>query len=258
MAVADVPGKNHLRNRGVVAARHLGKLGALEEAAAKRSRLRERAVGHECHVVVAHPGQEVVLDSARAGVVEHLVHLAVASLGNAPEFLHVVRVEVRDAPGADLALLHELLHAADGLAQGHAAAPVEQVEVEVVAAEGLERVVAGVEDVGLAGVVGQHLRDEVELVAVERLGVRGVEQMPRQRVADEPLAAPVAIHLGRVDERHAVRDARAQGQRLGVVRVTMVAHVPRALAERGYDAAVCELDRARRGSNLSCHDGSLL
>ena len=82
------------------------------------------------------------------------------------------------SPRTDLALLHELLHAAHGLAKRHAATPVQQVEVEVVGAEGLERVVAGVEDVGLAGVAGQHLGDDVELVAVERGDVGASSRCP--------------------------------------------------------------------------------
>lgn len=72
--------------------------------------------------------------------------------------------------------------------------------------------------------------------------------MSHQGFADEALAAPVAVHLCRVDERHAARGAAAKRERLGVVRVAVVAHVQGALAKRCHLASVRKRDGAGRGS----------
>ena len=71
-------------------------------------------------------------------MVEHLVHLAVPALRDRPELLHIIDVEVGDAPGPDQALGAQLLEAAHRLLQRVVAPPVVEIEVEVLLPHALE------------------------------------------------------------------------------------------------------------------------
>ncbi len=71
-------------------------------------------------------------------MVEYLVHLAVPTLRNLPELLHIVDVEVGNAPGFDEALGAQLLEAADRLLQRVVPPPVVEIEVEVLLPHTLE------------------------------------------------------------------------------------------------------------------------
>src|SRR5690606_36619459 len=133
-----------------------------------------------------------------------------------------------DAVRANLARGEQLLERTDRLLERHAPAPVEQMDVEPVRAEPLERSLAGRERAAVRRVLRQHLRDEEHLVAAAR-----------DRAADEPLDSSAAVELGRIDVRHAEIDPDAQ--RLDRLALVVALHVPRALSEqRHLDAGRAE------------------
>jgi hypothetical protein len=65
---------------------------------------------------------------------------------------------------------------------------VQQVQIEVIGAQAAEAVLAGVDGALAAGVAGQHLADEEDLVAAAGQGL-----------AEQGLDAAVAVELGGVD-----------------------------------------------------------
>ena len=104
-------------------------------------------------------------------------------------------------------------------------APVEEIDVEPVRPEAAEARLAGAEHAFERGVVRQDLRDEEELVPSSG-----------DRLPDELLDLPVAVHLRRVDVGHPGVDAGAEGgDRRGMV---VALHVPGALAEHRDGVAV--------------------
>ena len=76
-------------------------------------------------------------------VIEHLVAGDRVLAQQRARLLQIGDVEVRDAERADLALVDQLLERAQRLGQRDAAAPVQQVDVEVVGAEAAQALLAG-------------------------------------------------------------------------------------------------------------------
>ncbi len=70
------------------------------------------------------------------------------------------------------------------------------------------------------GILRQHLADDEAFVAA-----------PVDRLGDDPLGDPIAIHLGRVDQRQPKIEAELQRIDLGLAFARTLAHVPSALAE---------------------------
>ena len=66
------------------------------------------------------------------GIVEHLVRRASVSSRNGEELLHVVHIEVGNAPGANLALRDQLLESFNRVPKRISASPVQQIEVDCV------------------------------------------------------------------------------------------------------------------------------
>ena len=93
-------------------------------AVAKQVALLDRAVGHHRHPALAEPGQQVVLRAAAGEVVEDLVGRTARPTGG-DQLLHVVGIQVADAPVPDLARGTQTLHRLHRLAERHRAAPVE-------------------------------------------------------------------------------------------------------------------------------------
>ena len=63
----------------------------------------QRRIGHQRHGIVRHPRQQVELDAAGRQVEEHLIGGALVAVGQGGELPQCDRVEIGDAPAADLA-----------------------------------------------------------------------------------------------------------------------------------------------------------
>ena len=93
----------------------------------------------------------------------------------------------------------QLLEGGDRLLERMAAAPVQEVAVEPVGLQPLERPLAGGDRSVARGVLRQHLGDEEDLVAP-----------PGDRLADDLLGRARAVELGGVDVGHAEVEAAAE------------------------------------------------
>src|SRR5207245_6783659 len=135
-----------------------------------------------------HPGEEIPLDAAAFEVVEDLVrHEALKAALDPGELLHVVDVEVAHTRVANLLRFEEILESRQRLFERHVAAPVKEVEVDVLDIETAEASIAG-RGHALAGrVLWIELRHDEHLIAAAG-----------DCVADEPLRASVRIPLGGV------------------------------------------------------------
>ena len=122
------------------------------------------AVGHGRDLARPQQGDEVELGAAFGDIVEDLVGGAgVAAL--AQQLLHVAGVEIADTPAPDLPGAHQGFHPLDGLRERDRAAPVQQVEVQVVRAQPLEASVASSFDPAAPRVLRIDLADQEHLVA---------------------------------------------------------------------------------------------
>jgi hypothetical protein len=88
---------------------------------------------------------------------------------------------------------------------------VQQVQVDAVQAQALQAAFAGSHDAGSAGVFGQHLADDEQFFAPQA-GTLGL----RQGLPQHPFAAPLRIHLGRVED--AVADLQRLPQQAHFIR----------------------------------------
>jgi len=168
-------------------------------------------------------------------VVEDLIGLDAGAAGHLQERRHVAEVEVADAPVPDQAGALEVLEPGDGLLQRHRPAPVQEIQVELVGGEAREALRARVVRALASRTAGPHLPDEEHLAAP-----------PGDRLPDEPLALPVRVELGGVDECHAEIDAGAQRLDLDLPRMAALGEVPRAHAEGGDRLAARKVDGGHR------------
>lgn len=179
----------------------------------------------------AAPGQQVEFDAAAGEIIEHLIGRDVAAVRNGRQFLHVVDVEIGDAPGTDLAGLLQLFESGDGLGERIAAPPVQKVKIDAVDAEIAQAAFAGGNRTRPAGVGGQHLADDECLVAPTL-----------DRFSHDTFGSAVAVHLCSVDQRHAEIEPGLQAADfVGGLRAVFT-HPPCPLAERGNLAAVRKSD----------------
>ena len=198
-----------------------------ELAAAQQRALPERRIRHHRHPALAHPRQEIPFDAALAQVIEHLIGRAVPSFGECRERLHVRPIEIGDAPAQDLAAGAQRFERIDGLGKRNAAAPMQQIEIDVIGAQSTQAALAGRNRRFSAGVVRIHLGYYSDLIAPAGDCTR-----------DDFLGAAVAVHLGGVDERHA--EVEAERERRNFVRRALapLAHPPRPLPQCGHLDAI--------------------
>ena len=133
------------------------------------------------------------------------------------------RVEIGDAPAQDLARRAQPLERVDGFAERNAAAPMQEIEIEPIRAEPLEAALAGRDRAFSAGVVRIHLAHYKQAVAPAG-----------HRSRHDFLRAAVAVHLGRVDERHPELEAERKRRGFGRRARLVLAHRPRAETERRH------------------------
>src|SRR3989454_9880325 len=130
-------------------------------------------------------------------IVEDLVADDPPAPGDARRLCEQILVEVADAVAADLAGRLQLLERGDGVLQGVRARPVEQVAVEPVRPQPLQRLLARAHGARAAGVGGDYLGDDEDFVA-----------SPFDGLGDHLLGA---VQLGGVDVREPELDPGAQG-----------------------------------------------
>ena len=122
---------------------------------------------------------------------------------------HVGGVEIGDAPAHDLAVATQPLERVDRFGERNAAAPVQQIEIEAIGA----RAAAG---------CARRRRSRCcapALCGYTLLTTKTSSRRPAIARADDLLGAAVAVHLGRVDERHAeVEPARSAATSLRAAR----------------------------------------
>ena len=210
---------------------------------AREPSLFDRAVRHGRGAMLCKPGQQVVFGTPPREIVEDLVGHAGAPVC-CDKLFHVVAIKVADAPVPDLALGLQGFHRFDGLAERHRPAPVEQVQVEPVGAEPLQAGLAGTAETFARGILRIGLADQEQLVT-----------HVAERLADEGFGRAVAIHLGRIDERHAEFDSRAQRRSLGGAALVSLAHHPGALAERRHRLSAWEHHSLHVGLTAGMADG---
>jgi hypothetical protein len=97
---------------------------------------------------------------------------------------------------------------------------VQQVHIEIVRLEALQAALARRDRAAARGVLGQHLADEINLLATAC-----------DDVGDELFGAAVAVHLGRVDQYGTQIDAGVQRQELLGALAPVIADLPRALTQ---------------------------
>src|SRR5439155_20645115 len=181
-------------------------------------------VRHDRAMPPAHPGQEIPLDAAAFEVVEDLVrHDALEAALDLCELLHVVDVEVAHARVTDLLRLEEIVESRQRFLEGNVAAPMKQIEVDLLNVQPAEAPITGRGHAVTRGVLWIELRHDEHLIAAAG-----------DRLADEPLRASLRIHLRCVDERHAELDPAAQRGNLVLAFARGLAHAPGALPEDGH------------------------
>src|SRR3954453_6672570 len=112
---------------------------------------------------------------------------------------------------------------------------MQEVQVELVGGEAREALRARVVRALARRTAGPDLSDEEHLAAP-----------PGDRLADEPLALPVRVELGGVDECSGGADAGAQRLDLDLPWMAALGEVPRAHAEGGNRLAGRKVDGAHR------------
>src|ERR1700722_4822921 len=233
--VPQYPRQRHLCRRGASVSRG----DRLERRMAQQPALFDRRIGHDRHAALPGPRQQIVLDATAGEVVEHLIGRDRVAATKLDELLHVVDVEIADAPAADLAGGDQRLERVDSFLERDIAAPVQEIEVDLVDAETPETAFAGRNGASPRCMVRQHLADQEQPVAT-----------PTDRLPDQFLAATVRIHLRRIDQRHPEIDAEAQRRDLVRSPPRIFPHVPSPLPERGYASAGGKRDGARAGSQV--------
>ena len=142
-------------------------------------------------------------------------------------FVQVRDVEIRHTPANDFSTGNQLPECMHGLRKRNRPAPVQQVEVKAIGAKAPQRI--------LAGAMQRFSRSMVRIeLAHEEYAVPAIGD----RLRNDLLRAPFAIHLRRVDERHARRDSLTQRGNLARSLAAYLAHPPGAESEARYARTV--------------------
>lgn len=128
--LAQDPGQAHLGRCHLMAMGDLLKGWAEQQLTA----LGDRTVSHQRQMMLLPPWQQVEFDPAFFDVIEHLVGCARWGC----KLLQVRHIEVGNAPPADLARLAQTFEGFNGFFQWVLAAPVQQVQVNVIGAQALK------------------------------------------------------------------------------------------------------------------------
>ncbi len=176
----------------------------------------QRKEGHEDHAERVAGGEHLTLGLAceKVVLVLHAGEAAqAAGAGRLVGLGELRRGEVRTADLAHLALGHELVHGGQRVGDGHrGVGPVQQVEVDVLAAQALQALLAGAPDPPRIAA-----RQPFGYLAHAELGGDHDVAAPRaESRAEQRLGGAVGVDVGRVEVRDAGReggfdDARRPG-----------------------------------------------
>ncbi|MCY1182167.1 hypothetical protein D9M73_227130 [compost metagenome] len=117
-------------------------------------------------------------------------------------------------------MLAQALEGFDGFLQRVLATPVQQVQVDAVAAQACEAALAGGRHAAPAGIVRVDLADQKHLVAA-----------PGNGLANDFFRTAFGIHLGGVDQCQAQLDTLLQRRHFAAALARVFAHVPGTLAD---------------------------
>src|SRR5262249_27763391 len=158
-----------------------------------------RRIGHDEQLARPAPWKEIGLDAAPREVIEDLIGSHGIAAWYRRQRLHVCKVEITDTPRPDQPMTDQRLESGKRVRDGISAWPVQEIQVELRDAEALQTAFAGCDGAGLWGILRQHLAHDEDLFAAAFDGL-----------SHYPLGFAVAIHLGRVDQRHAEIDAEPE------------------------------------------------
>src|SRR5256885_10058125 len=171
-------------------------------------------------------GKQIPFDAAQTKVIEHLICGAAAAVGNRKELVHVASVEIRHAPGADVPVGNKRFERGNSMGKRNAAAPMQQIQVEIVGSQALEAALA---------------RDNRSLprcvVRVDLADQKNVVALTLDCLSDYFLSATVAVHLGGVDQRHPEVDSQLQCGDFALAVARTLPHLPSPEAENGHQSA---------------------
>src|SRR6185437_3712595 len=156
---AHAPGDRDLRGTRATRAPE-----SLEQRMARKAAATQRRVGHRENGMLALPGQQIELDAARLQAVEELIALrgtgkSQARLRLTPA-LQILQREVADPKVTDEPAFAQLRQRPQGLVEWMRPGPVQQVQIQVAAAQALDRVLAGTHRAAQRCVRGLDLTDE--------------------------------------------------------------------------------------------------
>ena len=114
----------------------------------------------------------------------------------------------------------------------------------MVGLQALQARLAGALDPAAARILGVDLADQEDLIADAGQGL-----------AEKAFGGAIAVHLGGVDQGHPQVDAGAQRGDFLFAQARILAHAPRALAERGNGCLVGQGHRAGHAPNLARRRG---
>jgi tellurite resistance protein TerC len=235
-ALPEHPGQRHLHAGGAVAGGDV-----VEYRVRRQLATIDRRIGHQRHRVQPHPWQQLELGAALAERVIDLVARTGTAARQGMQLTHVGQIEIAHAPVPDAAAALQDLEAVDGVLQRHPAAPVQQVQIDVVELEALQAAFTGGHHAGRIGIFRQHLGDDEELFALHLAGAQALGD----GLADDRLGTTVGVHLGRIDDPVADLEGQAQCAQLRGLAGGGFAVAPGSEPERRQLLAVGQTDFSR-------------
>ena len=116
----------------------------------------ERRIRDDGDTVLLAPGDDSVLDRALLQMIEHLIAGDLALARDIEQFAEIVAVEIADAPGANFPCADQFVESRDRLLERIRAAPVQEIAIEMVGLQPLQRTLAGGDGAAPRGIARQH------------------------------------------------------------------------------------------------------
>src|SRR5581483_497724 len=135
-------GECNLARRCAMRSRNLGKHAASLRTRIREAAMAERAVPDDRDAVLLAPRHNGAFDASLLEMIEDLIAGDPAFPRDRQSLFEVVLVEIADAPRADEAAFRQFLEGRDRIGERMMSAPVQQVAVEPVRAQALQRLLA--------------------------------------------------------------------------------------------------------------------